>query len=231
MPRTALEIVQSAAPRIGIDEPSVLFSSTDRRDIEMRAVLNECAVRIGRAHDWEVLKTLETHAGDGSTAAYNLPSDYWRMPKDSQIWSTRWQRPMVHISNEDWLRLDIRDYDLVVGNWTLFGGQIQYRPALAADENTQWFYVSENVVSPETGANKARFTADDDTFRLDDRVLELELIWQWREQKGMEYAEDMKTASDALGQAIDKDKGSRVITQSSRRNVRAEVAYPWSIEP
>lgn len=231
MPRTALEIIQSAAPAIGIDVPSVLFSSTDRRDVELARVLNECAVRIGRAHDWEALKVLQTHTGDGTTSAYSLPSDYWRMPKEGQIWSTRWQRPMVHISNEDWLRLEIRDYDLVVGNWTLFGGQVQYRPALASNENTQWFYVSENIVAPSSGANKARFTADDDTFRLDDFVLEMELIWKWREQKGMEYAEDMATAVNALEQAITKDKGARIITQSSRRNVRAKVAYPWSIEP
>jgi hypothetical protein len=47
----------------------------------------------------------------------------------------------------------------------------------------------------------------------------------------MEYAEDMATAEEALSQAIEKDKGARIITQSSRRNVRAKVAYPWSIAP
>jgi len=60
-------------------------------------------------------------------------------------------------------------------------------------------------------------------------MLELCLIWTWREQKGLDYAEDMATAEVAMAREIEADKGARVITQHSRRNVRAKIAYPWSI--
>lgn len=231
MSRTALQVIQSAAPRLAIARPTALFSSTDELEIELQSVLNECAVRITQEHDWQALKTLETNTGDGSTTAYSLPSDYLRMPIDAQVWSTRWQRPLISVASDDWLRLEVREYDLVTGTWTLLGGQVQYKPALASGELAKWYYISRNVVAETGGSYQERFMADTDTFRLDDRVLELTMIWQWREQKGLEYAEDMANAEQALAQAIARDKGARIVTQSSRRNVRAKVAYPWQIVP
>jgi len=231
MTRTILEIVQDVAPRLGLDQPSVLFSSTDRTNIELRAVVKELAERIVRLHDWSLLKTQATHDGDGTTEAFALPSDYLRMTKEGQIWSTRWERPLMHVTPEDFLHLEIRDYDLVVGVWTIFNGQFQYRPALAADEDAKFYYMSNLVVAPASGSNKARFTLDTDTFRLNDRMLELALIWEWRQRKGLDYAEDMATAEQAIAQEISWDKGARIITQDSRHKVHSKVAYPWKIVP
>jgi hypothetical protein len=143
------------------------------------------------------------------------------------VWSTRWQRPLLHISPEDALRLEIRNYDLVTGTWTILGGDVQYAPALANGENATFYYITDQVVS----GGKARFTTDADTFRLGDRLMELHLIWEWRSRKGLDYAEDMMTAETALAQAISDDRGARIITQTSRRNVRTSIAYPWEITP
>lgn len=231
MPRTILEIVQNAAPRLGLAVPDVLFGSTDRTLVELRAALSEVSDRLAEQHDWTVLTYEETNTGDGSTEGFDLPTDYKRMPKDAQVWSTRWQRPLLPISGDDWLRLDIRQYDLITGTWIIRQGQMKFRPVLATGELAKWNYVSTNVVKPATGSNKPRFTADDDTFLLGDRLLELHLIWEWRHRKGLPYGEDMQTAELALAKAISDDRGARFVTQSSRRNVRAKIAYPWSIEP
>lgn len=231
MSRTILEMVQSVAPRIGIESPSVLFTSTDRTDVELREVAMEVSDRIRDMHDWQALYVLDTDAGDGTTTDFDLPSDFLRMPKEAQIWSTRWERPLLHISAEDYLELDIREYDLITGTWTKLGDQIRYRPALASGEDAKYWYVSDKVVKDTGGTAKARFTADTDTFRLDDRMFELTLIWHWRESKGLDYAEDMVSAETAISQQISRDKGARIMTQTSRRNVRAQIAYPWQITP
>lgn len=229
MTRTILQIVQDAAPRVGLEAPSVLFSSTDQQDIELAKLVNECVERIVRVHDWSLLTTTETNTGDGSTAAFALPSDYIRMPKDAQVWSTRWQRPLIAVSPEDALRLSIRNYDLVTGAWYIEGGNINFTPALASGEDAKWKYISNAVIAPNSGSNKARATADDDTFRLDDRMLELAVIWSWRQHKGLPYAEHMVTAEEALAQQIGQDRGARILTQASRHNIRAQVSYPWEI--
>lgn len=231
MPRTVLEIVQNAAPRLGISLPNMLYSATGREESELRSVLQEAAESIVRAHDWSALKVVQTYTGDGATTDYPLPSDYLRMPKDAQMWSTRWQRPLIRVTPEDDLRLNIREYDLVTGVWHISDENVKFRPALATDEEARWFYIADTAVKPASGANKARFTEDTDTFRLGDRLLELELVWQWLAAKGLPYAEEMSTAGTALGQAISADGGAEILTQSSRRNLHGKTAYPWNIVP
>jgi hypothetical protein len=231
MSRTILEIVRAAAPRIGIARPDLLFGDTSDQAVEIRSVLQEAADRIVRAHDWSMLKVEETHVGDGTTEGYDLPTDYLRMPKEGQIWSTRWQHPLAPVTAEEWLRLDVREYDLIVGTWIILEGQVKYRPVLASGESARWFYMSNLAVAPTSGANKALFTADTDTFRLGDRILELALIWEWKRAKGLPYEEQMMPAEEALAKAISDDKGARIISQSSRRNFTGKMSYPWQIAP
>jgi hypothetical protein len=231
MTRTVLQIVQDACTKIGIEQVTELFSSTERTHVELRQALIEAADKIVRAHDWQALKTLVNHTGDGTTTEFAKASDFLRMPKDGQIWSTKWEAPLEHIDPETWLNLDIREFDLVYGTWTLFGDNFVYKPALASDETARFFYVSRNKCADSLGTAKETFTADDDTFRLDDRVLELVFIWTWRQQKQLDYAEDMATAEIALSRAISDDKGARILVQASRPNYRAKTAYPWKITP
>jgi len=231
MTRSALTIVQDAATKLGIAQPSVLFGSTDRTAIELREALNEAVDKILHAHAWQRLLTIQTHIGDGTTTDFSLPPDYLRMPKNAEIWSTRLQAPLTHISPEDWLHLDVRDYDVVTGVWTIFGGDFVYKPALASDEVTRFWYISNKICANDTSGTKAQFTADEDTFLLDDRVLELVLVWEFRTQKGLDYAGDMATAEIALARMIERDKGARVLTQSSPGRMGGKMAWPGVLSP
>lgn len=232
MARTALQIVQDGCTKLGIEQPRILFADTDRTAVELRQALIEAADKIVRAHDWQVLRKLNTDTGDGSTTEYPLPAEYLRMPKGAEVWSTRWQHPLLRISPEDWLNFDVRDYDVTIGSWTIYGGNIVYKPALASGESAKWWYVSRNKCADSGGTAKETFSADDDTFRLDDRVLELVFVWTWRQQKGLDYGEDMATAEIALARAISDDSGARIITQASRGDSSdARVAYPRQVVP
>lgn len=225
--RTILEIAQSAAPKIGIETPGALLSSTVAEDIELAALANELAERIARAHDWQSLKTVATFTGDGSTTGFAVPSDYLRMAKDSQMWSSRLIGPMTHITSSDqWLEIDVRGFDVVYGAWTILGDMFEFSPALASTETAKCYYISNKVVRPASGSDKSTFTLDTDTFRLGDRLLELHLIWEWRQRKGLNYAEDMITAENALAQAISDDKGARILRQAGSGRLAATLAWP-----
>lgn len=226
---TVLDVVQGVAPRMGISTPSQLFTSTADTDRELASVVNEVALRIARAHDWRILKTRAINTGTGVTTDYALPADYWRMPKDAQVWSSRWQRPLRQIDPEEDLRLDVRNFDVVIGTWHLIGGNISFRPALASGENAEWLYISNSIATNPADGLKSSLTKDDDEFRLDDRLLGLALIAEWRQVKGFDYAEDLAAAQDALAQLVSDDKGARVISQASRRHVHGKMSYPWSI--
>lgn len=229
---TALQIAQRAATRLKIEQPSMLFTATDRTEIELRQALIEASDKILDAHDWQELLRVQQHAGDDTTTEFALPSDYLRMPKDAKIWSTRWDYPLWRIDPEQWLNLETREYEIVNGTWTIYGGNFVYRPALVTGETAQFFYVSRNHVADSGSTAKAEFTADDDTFRLDDRVLELMTVAEWRRQKGVDYAEAMADAEIALAKAIGRDKGAKIITQAPKSNLRGvALAYPLSVSP
>ena len=228
---TVLEIVQSVTPRMGIDTPTVLFSSTDRTEQELASTLNEVAQRIGRAHDWRALKTRIDYTGDGTTAAFALPDDYGRMPKDGQVWSSRLQQPLVAIDAEENLGHEVRDFETLTGTWHLAGPSMQFNPVLADSERASWLYVSRNVGATAASAPIATFTADTDTFVLDDRLLGLALLAEWRQIKGLDYAEDLAAAEVALSELISEDKGARIVRQASRRRLDGRMSYPWAITP
>ena len=81
------------------------------------------------------------------------------------------------------------------------------------------------------GGTKTAFTADDDAFDLDERLLKLGMIWQWRANKGLPYAEDMANYEAALAMLIGADKGENILRIGGRRSSfpDAKIAYPWSL--
>jgi hypothetical protein len=231
MHRTVLEVAKDAAYKLSIDPPEAVYASADRTEQELGSVLNEVAQRIVRAHDWSLLKKEQTYVGDGATEGFDLPSDYLRMPKETQIWSTRWQHPLLAVTPEDQLQLDVREYDIITTTWTLYGGQMVFKPALVVGEDARWWYVSDLFVKKSNTTFASRFEADSDIFRLGCRLLELFLIAEMRMRKGFDYEMDMVTAQTALAQAISEDRGARMVTQATRRNTRLKTAYPWAVVP
>ncbi len=103
-------------------------------------------------------------------------------------------------------------------------------PPIPASSSALYYYVSNYVVRPNSGPDKATFTADNDTFLLDERLLTLGLVWRWRSQKRMEYAEDMANYEKLLAEISGRDKGSRILAEGRPRiNANIGLSYPWPL--
>lgn len=227
---TALTVCQGVASVVGIEIPSAVMASTETEHIQLADLLTECGRRMLDAHDWQLLKRSKTLTGDGSTTAFDLPSDYHRMPKDGRLWSSRLDGPLWHVfSHDEWLELEVRSYEFVAGAWTILGGQIHVKPAMASDETAQFYYQS-NLLWNDGSSNAAEPMADTDTFRLDERLLRLAMIWAWKHHKGLPYAEDMQTYEIALAQAVGRDYGPRALRAGRRRRHEGvSLSYPQEI--
>lgn len=228
---SVLAVAQDVCREVGLAVPSAVMSSTDREYVELARMVNKQAKAIARSHYWELLKTVATITGDGATEAHALPSDYDRMLQTSELWSSSLEAPLTHIADANrWLGLDVQSFDFVVNAWTKYGGQIHIKPALASAVTAQYFYQSNLIFSPNSGSNIAVSTADDDTFRLDDELLTLAMIWQWRENKGLPYAEDLANYERRLAKLIKDDKGARILRIGRQRMpTDIETAYPQTI--
>lgn len=230
---TILSAIQGVCKVVGLDVPTAVLASTTREHVELVALANEMADRIAQGHDWQALKSLATITGDGSNEDHSLPTDYARMLKKAQVWSSSLETPLSPIPDTDeWLGLDIQSFDFVVNAWTIYGDQIHIKPALASAVTAKYFYISNLIVTASGGSTKTTFTADDDTFRLSERLLTLGMIWQWKAHKGLAYSEDMETFEALKETLVSDDKGSRMVRLGKvRLPGDLTTSYPQSVTP
>lgn len=230
---TVLEVAKAASLRLGLNVPTMLFSSTDREMLEMQEVVNESARVIAEAYPWQILQKIATFTGTGSQVDFILPSDYDRMLPTSSLWSSRWAWNAEHVASpDDWLSLEVGPSGYVTGRWIIFGGQLHLKPAMPSGQTTKFFYVSKQIVTgasgnPDLDAPKASFTLDSDLFNLDERLLKLAVIWRWKAGKGLPYAEDMENYEEQLDKATDKDKGSKPVVSGQPLYMRDRVKLAW----
>jgi len=229
---TVLSAIQDACTSgIALTTPTSVFGSSVREHLELASLVQEVADMIVASHEWQKLKRIATITGDGSTEDFDFESDHDRMLEKAQLWTSTLEAPLSPISDSDeWLGLDVQSFDFVVNAWTIYGGQVHIKPALASAATAKYWYVSNLAITDSGATNIAEFTADTDTFRLSERLLKLGLIYKWREMKGLPYAENMADYEDLKAKLIARDKGSRIIRiGQARLPDDVTIAYPKSI--
>ena len=230
---TILAVVKSVCATVGVEIPTSVFAggTANRTMTEMLDHANEMAQRIASdSREWSRLKTSTTFVGDGVTTAFNLPADYKRMLLTSNVWSsTSTQSPMRFISDTDeWMRRRASFYTDSTGEWAIYGGQMHIYPAMSVGASASFAYLSKNCIELNSGGVNDTFMNDADVFLLDERLLKLGMIWQWKSHKGSPYAEDLGTYQDAMLVAMGFDGPSPIFIGRSPLSsaVHANVAVP-----
>jgi hypothetical protein len=227
---TLLTVVQDVCANVGVTYPTSVFSNiaANRTMQEMLAMANEQAQRIAYDHrDWTKLRSMAQLNGDAvwvppqpdpaaiftGTTAFNLPANYKRMLLTSNVWlSTALHQPMRFIPDTDeWLRRRINSATGTWGEWTLLGGKMHIFPAMAAGTAARFMYLDKNCIDLASGGRSDVFQSDSDTFTLDERLLKLSMIWNWKASKGAPYAEDMSTFADAIASVMGRDSPAPIL--------------------
>jgi hypothetical protein len=229
---TVLQVVRDVCAVVGVTLPQSLFANINstRTMQEMLANANEMAQRIAYdTREWQVLRKTVTLAGDGAATAFNLPADYKRMLLTTGLWrSDNTQQPMRFIVDPDeWLRRRNAVETDAWGEWTILGGQLHIFPAMGAGTTAMFVYHDKNCVALASGGYGDRWMGDDDTFRLDERLLKLGMIFNWKQLKGSPYAEDLGTYSDALSNVMGRDQPAPIIIGRLPISNYARVSGSW----
>lgn len=230
---TVLSAAQSAMVRLVGRKPTTIFGSQDQMEVEIADLVTDVAVDIMKAHDWRALTNLHTLTGDGSETEFDLPSDYDRIVLAQRVTDTSnwlWGYTAVE-SLDEWMTITNSGFAAITpGWWIILGGKMQFSPAPTSGAPARFAYISKNIGRSATDAAISAFTKDDDSFVLEDRLLTLGLIWRWKAQKGLEYAEDMATYETALSQNSARDKGSQAIRKGLPNHLLGtHVAWPWPL--
>lgn len=231
---TLLTVVQGVCAPVGVLYPTSVFSgiTTNRTMQEMLALANEMAQRIAYdTREWTALKKINVFTGDGVKTAFDLPANFKRMLLTAEVWrSTQSLYPMRFVPDtNEWLNRRLRNWYDSRGEWTILGGQMLIQPAMGAGVTASFTYLDRNCIALSGGGVGDNFQNDADRFIIDDRVLKLGMIWQWKAQKGSPYAEDMGTYGDALTILMGNDSPSPIIAGHSAISANATVAYPWPV--
>lgn len=233
---TVLSACQQAAVKLNQTVPTSIFSSTDSLAAELALAANEAAEAILGGYDWQKLRTLATFTGDGATEAFSMPADYKRMLKKAKVHSTTWQNALfvAATDEDDWLYTKDIGITGTPGKYIILGGQFQIFPAMPVGETARFYYISNLTISASgsTTLTKTAFTADSDGFFIDEKLLRLGIVWRWRANKRMEYAEDLSNFEIAMAEEYGSDKGSKILHVGRVRvPASVDIAYPGTITP
>ena len=213
---TLLEIVQEACKEVGQPRPSVVISATSDTPVRMLSLLNTAGKNLAIEHDWTALTDVETFtplAQESQTG--HPPADFQKFTSQAAMWDVNNERPLVGpLPMDQWMRLVVDAQQNIDKYWTVIGGTIRILPAPAVTDSFTYAYQSKNWVLSAALASKAAFTADDDTPRIDDELLLLELIWRWKHSIGVDYAEDISNAGRRKEMVISADRGNRIVSLS-----------------
>ena len=231
---TLLSVVKDVCANVGVLMPTSIFSNiaNNRTMAEMLSLANEMAQRIAKDNrDWTRLRATVTYPGDGSTIAFPLPADYQRMLLTANVWrSTSHLTPMRFVPDTDeWLRRRAMNIYDAWGEWTMLGGNMNIAPAMGVGVSAYYPYLISNCVALNSGGVGDSFTNDADRFLLDERLLKLGMIWQWKASKGSPYNEDLGTFGDALTIAMGHDSPAPIIIGKRTSSFAARAAYPFPV--
>lgn len=231
---TLLTVVQDVCAAVGVAVPQSIFSGiTGNRTMqEMLALANEMAQRIAYdTREWQKFMKTQTLTGNGATASFALPADYKRMLLTANVWrSTSALQPMMYVADyEEWLQRRAFGYTNAYGEWTRVGDQTLISPVMGVGVTAYFAYLHKNCVIRAAGGVGDTFAADGDTYGLDERVLKLGMIWQWKANKGAAYAEDMGSYGDALSKIQGADKPSPILIGRRTLSERVTASYPYPL--
>jgi len=198
----------------------------------MLDLANEMAQRIAYDNrEWTLFRNVGTLVGDGATTAFPLPANFKRLLLTTNLWrSTSALTPMRFVPDfDDWNNRRQQNIYSGYGEWTMYGGNIVIAPVLATGQEATYGYLDKNCITTSGGGVTDAFTSDNDSFRLDERLLKLGMIWQWKSQKGAAYNEELGTYSDAMAVAMGADSPAPILIGRQPISVTASTAYPWPV--
>ena len=245
-----LTVVRDVCAVVGVEAPATsVFTniSTNRTMFEMVALATEMGHRIAcEFRDWTILRRTAQYIGNGLQTEFVMPSDYRRMLITGNVRvSTNPKQPLLFINDFDqWVERRLANEVAPNGEWTIASGhagtspptvdlirqRMLVHPAPADTAALVFPYISRSFINLGSGGVGHRFVSDTDEFALDERLLLLGMIWQWKAQKGSPYAEDMGTYSDALAWAAGRDGPAPIYVGNQNISASARTAYPGPLD-
>lgn len=206
--KSLLTIVQDFCKRAGLPSPPVAAGATDDTTVQVVALLNEGIQEICDRYALQELMTRKNfnHSNGTDYLALDLAADVpdWKYTSPLTIWNTSTRLPLRGPATiQEWQQIIVMTVAPATFTYTLYGNAVRIYPvpAVPADILFSFFYQSKCGVTDGTDVFET-YNTDIMTPRIPSYLVEADLKWRWKKEKGLPYAEDFRTCESMLVNAV-----------------------------
>lgn len=223
MAKTLKLLLDQVCAEIGFDVPGIYFNSTDENIRQMVAITNRSAIRLRDLHLQKMVRIASITLSGGTSVSwspevqsYPLPADFLALVPDTTYQQGRidmvdfptsptlWNY-LISRSGPEGLRIRCRIED---------GRLYVFSPDVA--ETMKFEYLSKFPIQGAVSGIRERvpkeqFDADDDTWLLDDPLIELDVIWRYKKAKGLDWEMDRGDYQLYENALRARDRGAKTI--------------------
>lgn len=223
---TILTAIQEAAVMVSLPEPSQIVGSTQETDRLLLSLARREVKELARRADWSKLRREHTFTTTATELqASGLPSNFDRMITET-FWNrtTDWQA-YGPLTPQEWQAYKAQALAASVRlMWQRRSDGLYLYPTPAAGDVCYYEYVINTPILAVDGTTyRTDIAADTDSFLLEEELLTLGVIWRFRKQKGLSYAEELKDYELRVSSAIMADQGARTLTLTPSVRPRSDI--------
>ena len=232
-------MLNAVVDQIGITRPSAYVSGSDQTARTLVAMANVEGQTLARRHDWSFLTLEATHttlaAEDQGTLESIVDSGE---SFDYLINDTIWDRTQIYPNMgphtpKSYQRVKA---NVAVGPYSTFRiwrNNLYLYPAPSAGNTLAFEYKTTNWLSNSAiDTYYETWQADTDLGRLDEGIMKLGILWRFKQSKGFDYAEDMRTYEEQVHRAIARDGSKRVLNLGDPAEFNPKIGTPegsWNL--
>lgn len=207
-----LTIVQRAAQLLSLPTPATVVGSTDPNVVQLGALANEVGEELARDHDWQALTQQHLFTTSGTEDQPDAVPDDWDRFLPDTFFNRTTIRQLQLITPQVWQAIQALP---ALGTpyimWRERDGVFLTTPTPPVGQEIAYEYVSKNWALSPSSVPQSYFQADADTAYLDDRLIRLGTIWRFKQTKGLDYGEDLKTYEVERQKIQGKDGGAAAL--------------------
>ena len=188
---TLKDILDSVLLESGMDTETAYVSSGKDEVLRLVNLANRAARRIATGHNWQAL--LLTHTFSLTTETiYDLPSDIRAFIPDTTFVDSYLFGVDMRTRPQLWHYLQVNTTGTGPRyRMRVIGDKINvYQPQ--SGDTISFEYLTDHPVLATNGVtSKKKFTLDTDTWRLDDDLLTMDVIWRYKKLLGLDWQVDL----------------------------------------
>jgi hypothetical protein len=224
---TLKEMLDSVLLECGMDTVTAYVTSSRDEELRLVNLANRSARRIASGWKWSKMRKTYTFSLTSSTT-YDLPEDFRELVADSTMTDSSLDYVDMHPHPSEWRNLQVNSIGSgPVYKMRIIGGSIHVYAPVSGD-TVSFEYHSDYPILSATGTSKERFTADTDTFVLDDDLLMMDLIWRYKKLLGLQdWQIDLAEATSYANTVKGQEAGAKTILAGTTDTIGEPYTPLW----